>query len=88
MSQQLAQILLRENGSGKFEKGQVIGLVQEEKDLGGIFSTVDLFAHHLTPRGEVFFLVEQVDHGEAAILVLSGGDPGACKWVADNSRRK
>ena len=88
MSQQLAQILLRENGSGKFEKGQVIGLVQEGKDLTGIFSTVDLIAHHLTPLGEVFFLAEQVNHGESAILLLSGGDSSACKWVADNSRRK
>lgn len=67
MSQQLAQILLRENGSSKFEKGQVIGFAKKEKDLTGIFSTVDLFTYHLAPPGTVRFLVEQADHGKTVI---------------------
>ena len=85
MSQQLAQILLREDWGGKFEKGQIIGLVKKEKYLLGVFSTVDLFTHHLLPLGIVFFVVEQVDHSDIPILILSSGNPGTCKRVADDS---
>ena len=51
-----------------------------------IFCAVDLLPDHFAPPCAVIRIVDQVDHGEAPILIPKRGDPGVCEGVADEHR--
>src|SRR5699024_430316 len=55
-------------------------------DLMHIFCAVDLLPDHFAPPCAVIRIVDQVDHGEAPILIPKRGDPGVCEGVADDHR--
>ena len=51
-----------------------------------IFGAVYLLPHLAAPPCAVIRMVDQVDHGEAPILISKRGDPGVCEGVADDHR--
>ena len=51
-----------------------------------IFGAVDLLSNLSAPPCAVIRIVDQVDHGEAPILIPKRGDPGVREGVADDHR--
>ena len=51
-----------------------------------IFGAVDLLSNLSAPPCAVIRIVDQVDHGEAPILIPKCGNPRRCEGVADDHR--